>query len=131
MILNVNVLARAFATYNQKQSNFTLIVICQLLLNFLFFLTFHSAIILIYSYVLSKAFSHLFCTTHSTNQRTPTIWPHLIYFSISFFFFFFSFFFFFFSINTPGVIERVKNLFRGYNKLILGFNTFLPEGEGM
>lgn len=33
-------------------------------------------------------------------------------------------------INTPGVIERVKNLFRGYNKLILGFNTFLPEGEG-
>jgi histone deacetylase complex regulatory component SIN3 len=29
------------------------------------------------------------------------------------------------------VIERVKNLFRGYNKLILGFNTFLPEGEGM
>jgi histone deacetylase complex regulatory component SIN3 len=28
------------------------------------------------------------------------------------------------------VIERVKNLFRGYNKLILGFNTFLPEGEG-
>ena len=34
------------------------------------------------------------------------------------------------SINTPGVIERVKNLFRGYNKLILGFNTFLPEGEG-
>ena len=34
------------------------------------------------------------------------------------------------SINTPGVIERVKTLFRGYNKLILGFNTFLPEGEG-
>lgn len=28
------------------------------------------------------------------------------------------------------MIERVKNLFRGYNKLILGFNTFLPEGEG-
>jgi paired amphipathic helix protein Sin3a len=34
------------------------------------------------------------------------------------------------SIGTPGVIERVKNLFKGYNKLILGFNTFLPEGEG-
>jgi paired amphipathic helix protein Sin3a len=34
------------------------------------------------------------------------------------------------SINTPGVISRVKNLFKGYNKLILGFNTFLPEGEG-
>ena len=33
-------------------------------------------------------------------------------------------------INTPGVIERVRNLFKGYNKLILGFNTFLPEGEG-
>jgi len=32
-------------------------------------------------------------------------------------------------INTPGVIERVKNLFRGRNKLILGFNTFLPDGE--
>ena len=36
----------------------------------------------------------------------------------------------FLRITTPGVIERVKNLFRGYNKLILGFNTFLPEGEG-
>eukprot|EP01031_Cornospumella_fuschlensis_P029903 gene29903-36108_t len=34
------------------------------------------------------------------------------------------------SINTPGVIDKVKNLFRGYPKLILGFNTFLPEGEG-
>jgi hypothetical protein len=33
-------------------------------------------------------------------------------------------------INTPGVIERVKTLFKGYPKLILGFNTFLPEGEG-
>ena len=33
-------------------------------------------------------------------------------------------------INTPGVIVRVKTLFKGYNKLILGFNTFLPEGEG-
>lgn len=33
-------------------------------------------------------------------------------------------------ITTPQVIERVKNLFRGYNNLILGFNTFLPEGEG-
>lgn len=34
-------------------------------------------------------------------------------------------------ITTPTVIEQVKNLFRGHNKLILGFNTFLPEGEGM
>lgn len=34
------------------------------------------------------------------------------------------------TINTPGVIDAVKNLFKGYNKLILGFNTFLPEGEG-
>jgi histone deacetylase complex regulatory component SIN3 len=33
-------------------------------------------------------------------------------------------------INTPGVIGRVKNLFCGYNDLILGFNRFLPEGEG-
>lgn len=32
------------------------------------------------------------------------------------------------AIDTPGVIERVSNLFRGYNNLILGFNTFLPEG---
>jgi paired amphipathic helix protein Sin3a len=32
------------------------------------------------------------------------------------------------SIDTPGVIQRVKKLFRGYNKLILGFNTFLPDG---
>mmetsp|Transcript_25802 Transcript_25802/g.51378 ORF Transcript_25802/g.51378 Transcript_25802/m.51378 type:complete len:834 (-) Transcript_25802:50-2551(-) len=31
-------------------------------------------------------------------------------------------------IDTPGVIKRVSNLFRGYNKLILGFNTFLPDG---
>mmetsp|Transcript_3267 Transcript_3267/g.13082 ORF Transcript_3267/g.13082 Transcript_3267/m.13082 type:complete len:868 (-) Transcript_3267:1491-4094(-) len=31
-------------------------------------------------------------------------------------------------IDTPGVIRRVSNLFRGYNSLILGFNTFLPEG---
>lgn len=27
-----------------------------------------------------------------------------------------------------GVINRVRTLFRGYNNLILGFNTFLPEG---
>eukprot|EP00618_Florenciella_parvula_P037990 CAMPEP_0119508100 /NCGR_PEP_ID=MMETSP1344-20130328/27809_1 /TAXON_ID=236787 /ORGANISM="Florenciella parvula, Strain CCMP2471" /LENGTH=139 /DNA_ID=CAMNT_0007544803 /DNA_START=106 /DNA_END=522 /DNA_ORIENTATION=- len=32
------------------------------------------------------------------------------------------------TIDTPGVIRRVSQLFRGYNKLILGFNTFLPEG---
>ena len=32
------------------------------------------------------------------------------------------------AVDTPGVIERVSKLFRGYNKLILGFNTFLPEG---
>ena len=31
-------------------------------------------------------------------------------------------------VDTPGVIERVSRLFRGYNNLILGFNTFLPEG---
>jgi paired amphipathic helix protein Sin3a len=31
-------------------------------------------------------------------------------------------------VDTPGVIARVSKLFRGYNKLILGFNTFLPEG---
>lgn len=31
-------------------------------------------------------------------------------------------------IDTPGVIARVSHLFRGYNNLILGFNTFLPEG---
>ena len=32
------------------------------------------------------------------------------------------------AVDTPGVIQRVSKLFRGYNKLILGFNTFLPEG---
>ncbi len=32
------------------------------------------------------------------------------------------------NIDTPGVINRVSSLFRGYNKLVLGFNTFLPEG---
>ena len=31
-------------------------------------------------------------------------------------------------INTPGVIKRVSELFRGHNDLILGFNTFLPPG---
>ena len=31
-------------------------------------------------------------------------------------------------VDTPGVIDRVSKLFRGYNNLILGFNTFLPDG---
>jgi len=30
-------------------------------------------------------------------------------------------------IDTPDVIKKVLELFRGYRKLILGFNTFLPE----
>ncbi|ORE20323.1 hypothetical protein BCV71DRAFT_176005 [Rhizopus microsporus] len=32
------------------------------------------------------------------------------------------------AIDTPGVIERVSNLFRGHPTLISGFNTFLPVG---
>ena len=32
------------------------------------------------------------------------------------------------SIDTPGVITRVSNLFRGRPELISGFNTFLPPG---
>jgi histone deacetylase complex regulatory component SIN3 len=32
------------------------------------------------------------------------------------------------AIDTPGVIERIKTLFRGRSKLILGFNAFLPDG---
>ena len=32
------------------------------------------------------------------------------------------------SIDTPGVIQEVKVLFRGHNDLIVGFNTFLPPG---
>lgn len=32
------------------------------------------------------------------------------------------------SIDTPGVISRVRELFRGYPNLILGFNAFLPPG---
>ena len=32
-------------------------------------------------------------------------------------------------INTEGVIERVKDLFRGHRELILGFNTFLPKAR--
>ncbi|XP_033099647.1 paired amphipathic helix protein Sin3a-like isoform X2 [Anneissia japonica] len=32
------------------------------------------------------------------------------------------------SIDTPGVINRVSNLFRGHPDLIVGFNTFLPPG---
>ncbi|EMD34640.1 hypothetical protein CERSUDRAFT_116814 [Gelatoporia subvermispora B] len=31
-------------------------------------------------------------------------------------------------IDTPGVIERVSNLFHGHPMLIQGFNTFLPAG---
>lgn len=31
-------------------------------------------------------------------------------------------------IDTPGVIQRVSELFKGNNNLILGFNTFLPPG---
>lgn len=27
-----------------------------------------------------------------------------------------------------GVIARVKELFKGHNNLIIGFNTFLPKG---
>ncbi|WJX65521.1 hypothetical protein P8452_50176 [Trifolium repens] len=30
--------------------------------------------------------------------------------------------------DTQGVIERVKDLFKGHNNLIFGFNTFLPKG---
>uniref|UniRef100_A0A7N0RFU1 Histone deacetylase interacting domain-containing protein n=1 Tax=Kalanchoe fedtschenkoi TaxID=63787 RepID=A0A7N0RFU1_KALFE len=30
--------------------------------------------------------------------------------------------------DTAGVIERVKELFKGHNNLIIGFNTFLPKG---
>lgn len=32
------------------------------------------------------------------------------------------------AIDTPGVIDRVSNLFRGHPGLIQGFNTFLPPG---
>ncbi|XP_046593518.1 paired amphipathic helix protein Sin3b isoform X2 [Neodiprion lecontei] len=32
------------------------------------------------------------------------------------------------SIDTPGVIKRVSNLFKGHPQLIVGFNTFLPPG---
>ena len=31
-------------------------------------------------------------------------------------------------IDTPGVINRVSNLFQGHPDLIVGFNTFLPPG---
>ena len=32
------------------------------------------------------------------------------------------------AIDTPGVIDRVSNLFHGHPQLIQGFNTFLPPG---
>ena len=38
------------------------------------------------------------------------------------------FFLFSSSIDTPGVISRVSNLFKGHPDLIVGFNTFLPPG---
>lgn len=31
-------------------------------------------------------------------------------------------------VDTAGVIQRVKDLFKGHRDLILGFNTFLPKG---
>jgi paired amphipathic helix protein Sin3a len=31
------------------------------------------------------------------------------------------------SIDTSGVILRVKDLFKGHKQLVLGFNTFLPK----
>jgi paired amphipathic helix protein Sin3a len=34
-------------------------------------------------------------------------------------------------VDTPGVIARVQDLFRGHKRLILGFNTFLPTGYKM
>ncbi|XP_016672857.2 paired amphipathic helix protein Sin3-like 2 isoform X1 [Gossypium hirsutum] len=33
--------------------------------------------------------------------------------------------------DTAGVIARVKELFKGHNNLIYGFNTFLPKGYGI
>lgn len=33
-----------------------------------------------------------------------------------------------YSIDTPGVISRVSQLFKGHPDLIMGFNTFLPPG---
>jgi paired amphipathic helix protein Sin3a len=32
------------------------------------------------------------------------------------------------TIDTPGVIARVSELFKGHDNLVLGFNTFLPPG---
>ena len=32
------------------------------------------------------------------------------------------------AIDTPGVIQRVSDLFKGHSRLILGFNAFLPPG---
>lgn len=32
------------------------------------------------------------------------------------------------SIDTPGVINRVSQLFHGHPDLVLGFNAFLPPG---
>ena len=32
------------------------------------------------------------------------------------------------AIDTPGVIMRIASLFHGNHRLVLGFNTFLPEG---
>lgn len=37
-------------------------------------------------------------------------------------------FFCYYSIDTPGVINRVSQLFKGHPDLIMGFNTFLPPG---
>lgn len=34
-------------------------------------------------------------------------------------------------IDTAGVIEKVKELFKGHPELILGFNTFLPKVRGV
>lgn len=31
-------------------------------------------------------------------------------------------------VDTDGVIRKIKDLFKGYKDLLLGFNTFLPQG---
>lgn len=32
------------------------------------------------------------------------------------------------SVDTPGVIAHISELFKGHDHLLLGFNTFLPSG---
>lgn len=65
----------------------------------------------------AQRFDHALCSVFPANIHVNLPFIHLTYFSLLVP-----------RIDTGGVIERVKELFKGHQNLILGFNTFLPKG---